>query len=171
MALVRSIIFFNREYDSLASDAEHHEEPGLDYDEGSLTTSNTNRHDSYVETTTGARFRRGAEHDAPGIKPLQSLQPSRLVLYTRICDTISVQPTHNTWLLDYMYLITRCEQKSWVPSYHKLICTLLLNTLLLQISISFFILFYPLNDTTQSVDSEEEGRSSTMDRQWLIENP
>ena len=27
----------------------------------------------------------------------------------------------------------------------------------------------PLNDTTQPVDSEEEGRSSTMDRQWLIE--
>jgi len=25
----------------------------------------------------------------------------------------------------------------------------------------------PLNDTTQPVDSEEEGRSSTMDRQWL----
>jgi len=27
----------------------------------------------------------------------------------------------------------------------------------------------PLKDTTQSVDSEEEGRSSTMDRRWLIE--
>jgi len=27
----------------------------------------------------------------------------------------------------------------------------------------------PLNDTTQPVDSEEEGRNSTMDRQWLIE--
>ena len=27
----------------------------------------------------------------------------------------------------------------------------------------------PLNDTTQPVDSEEEGRSSTMDRRWLIE--
>jgi len=27
----------------------------------------------------------------------------------------------------------------------------------------------PLKDTTQPVDSEEEGRSSTMDRQWLIE--
>jgi len=27
----------------------------------------------------------------------------------------------------------------------------------------------PLNDTTQPVDSEEEGRSSIMDRQWLIE--
>jgi len=26
----------------------------------------------------------------------------------------------------------------------------------------------PLNDTTQPVDSEEEGRSSTMDRQWVI---
>ena len=26
-----------------------------------------------------------------------------------------------------------------------------------------------LNDTTQPVGSEEEGRSSTMDRQWLIE--
>jgi len=28
----------------------------------------------------------------------------------------------------------------------------------------------PLNDTTQPVDSEEEGRSSTKDRQWLIKN-
>jgi len=27
----------------------------------------------------------------------------------------------------------------------------------------------PLKDTTQPVDSEEEGRSSTMDRRWLIE--
>jgi len=27
----------------------------------------------------------------------------------------------------------------------------------------------PLNDTTHPVDSEEEGRSSTMDRRWLIE--
>jgi len=27
----------------------------------------------------------------------------------------------------------------------------------------------PLNDTTQPVDSEEEGRSPTTDRQWLIE--
>jgi len=27
----------------------------------------------------------------------------------------------------------------------------------------------PLNDTTQPVDSEEEGRSPTMDRRWLIE--
>ena len=27
----------------------------------------------------------------------------------------------------------------------------------------------PLKDTTQPVDSEEEGRSSTMDRSWLIE--
>jgi len=27
----------------------------------------------------------------------------------------------------------------------------------------------PLNDTTPPVDSEEEGRSSTMNRQWLIE--
>jgi len=27
----------------------------------------------------------------------------------------------------------------------------------------------PLNDTPQPVDSEEEGRSSTMDRRWLIE--
>jgi len=27
----------------------------------------------------------------------------------------------------------------------------------------------PLNDTTQSVDSEEEGRSPIMNRQWLIE--
>ena len=27
----------------------------------------------------------------------------------------------------------------------------------------------PLNYTTRPVDSEEEGRSSTMDRQWLIE--
>jgi len=27
----------------------------------------------------------------------------------------------------------------------------------------------PLNDTTQPVDSEGEGQSSTMDRQWLIE--
>ena len=26
----------------------------------------------------------------------------------------------------------------------------------------------PLKDTTQPVDSEEEGRSSTMDRRWLI---
>ena len=26
-----------------------------------------------------------------------------------------------------------------------------------------------LKDTTQPVDSEEEGRSSTMDRRWLIE--
>jgi len=27
----------------------------------------------------------------------------------------------------------------------------------------------PLKDTTQPVDSEEEGQSSTMDRRWLIE--
>jgi len=27
----------------------------------------------------------------------------------------------------------------------------------------------PLKDTTQPVDSEEEGRSSTMDKRWLIE--
>jgi len=27
----------------------------------------------------------------------------------------------------------------------------------------------PLNDTTQPVDSEEEDRRSTMDRQWLME--
>jgi len=27
----------------------------------------------------------------------------------------------------------------------------------------------PLNDTTQPVDSEEEGRSPTTDRRWLIE--
>jgi len=27
----------------------------------------------------------------------------------------------------------------------------------------------PLKDTAQPVDSEEEGRSSTMDRRWLIE--
>jgi len=27
-----------------------------------------------------------------------------------------------------------------------------------------------LNDTAQPVDSEEEGRSSTMDRQWLKKN-
>jgi len=27
----------------------------------------------------------------------------------------------------------------------------------------------PLKDTTQPVDSEEEGRSSIMDRRWLIE--
>jgi len=26
----------------------------------------------------------------------------------------------------------------------------------------------PLNDTTQPVDNEEEGRSSTMDKKWLI---
>jgi len=26
----------------------------------------------------------------------------------------------------------------------------------------------PLNDTTQPVDNEEEGRKSTMDKQWLI---
>jgi len=26
-----------------------------------------------------------------------------------------------------------------------------------------------LKDTTQPVDSEEEGRSSTMDKRWLIE--
>jgi len=26
---------------------------------------------------------------------------------------------------------------------------------------------FPLNDTTQPVDSEEEGRSLTMDKQWL----
>jgi len=31
---------------------------------------------------------------------------------------------------------------------------------------------YPLKDTTQPVDSEEEGLSSTMDKRWLIEkNP
>jgi len=27
----------------------------------------------------------------------------------------------------------------------------------------------PLKDTTQPVDSEEEGRNSTTDRRWLIE--
>jgi len=27
----------------------------------------------------------------------------------------------------------------------------------------------PLKDTTQPVESEEEGRSSTMDKRWLIE--
>jgi len=29
----------------------------------------------------------------------------------------------------------------------------------------------PLNDTTLPVDSEEEGRSTTMDRQWLRKYP